>query len=301
MTVEKARVRAVAKPWGSRDLAPWSSIDPAGEAIGELWFDRADPEAPPPSLLLKLLFTTRPLSIQVHPDDDRARAIGLANGKTEAWYVLAADADAEVSLGPSRPIERSDLRAVIADGSIAALIAHRPVRPGELIFVPAGTIHAIGPGLVIAEIQQRSDTTWRLFDHGSDRELHVDQAVAAARLDPIAPTPPPRPVDEGRTRLVDCPQFVIERLEMAADARRAVVAMDELWLLVIGGGIRIGAVEAKVGEAVHLDLAFEILAAGPGGADVLLVHTARRPFPSLTAMREDTPAAPPAGDPERGA
>src|SRR5205085_7475033 len=168
----------------STDLLPWSEIQSGGVAIGELWFQRPDTDAPASHLLLKLLFTKEPLSIQVHPDDALAHSIGLVNGKTEAWYILSATPEAKVAVGLKRPITTAQLRASIEDGSIAHLIQWRPVHKDDVIFVPAGTIHAIGPGLVLAEIQQRSDTTFRLFDHGRQREIHVDNAVAAANAGP---------------------------------------------------------------------------------------------------------------------
>ena len=89
MAIEHASVQVAHKPWGVADLHPWSRIDASGDAVGELWFQRADKDAPSPALLLKLLFTSEPLSIQVHPDDAFARSIGLPNGKTEAWYILS--------------------------------------------------------------------------------------------------------------------------------------------------------------------------------------------------------------------
>src|SRR5258708_30890884 len=89
MAIEHASVRVARKPWGVADLRPWSCIDGSGDAVGELWFQRVDENAPHPTLLLKLLFTSEPLSIQVHPDDAFARSIGLPNGKTEAWYILS--------------------------------------------------------------------------------------------------------------------------------------------------------------------------------------------------------------------
>src|SRR5579871_6444283 len=95
MALEHLSPRAVPKPWGSTDLRPWGEISRDGEAVGELWFDRSS-TAPESALLLKLLYTTQSLSIQVHPDDRYARSIGLAHGKTEAWYVLSAMPDARV-------------------------------------------------------------------------------------------------------------------------------------------------------------------------------------------------------------
>ena len=184
MTLELASERVVRKPWGKSDLRPWSDLGRDGTPIGELWFQRVDPAAPEPDLLLKLLFTDQALSIQVHPDDAFARAIGLPHGKTEAWYVLAAAPGAEVSLGLNQSLTLPQLRAAIVDGTIVDLMHRQVVHAGESIVVSAGTIHAIGAGLVIAEIQQRSDATFRLFDFGRDRELHPDGAVGAAMAGP---------------------------------------------------------------------------------------------------------------------
>ena len=102
MTVEHARARALPKPWGVADLRPWSSAGQDGNPIGEIWYERSGSASVAPSLLLKLLFTNQPLSIQVHPDDAYAQAMGLPNGKTEAWYVLSAASQAKVALGLKR-------------------------------------------------------------------------------------------------------------------------------------------------------------------------------------------------------
>ena len=185
MAIEHASVQVARKPWGVADLNPWSGIDASGDAVGELWFQRVDKNAPAPTLLLKLLFTSEPLSIQVHPDDAFARSIGLANGKTEAWYILSATPDARVAVGLKRSLTPQQLRAAIRDGSIAGLTRWRSVDKGDVIFVPAGTIHAIGSGIVLAEIQQHSDATFRLFDYGRQRELHEDSAVAVSDAGPV--------------------------------------------------------------------------------------------------------------------
>src|ERR1700704_4375830 len=122
MAIEHAAVQVVRKPWGVADLHPWSGIDGSGDAVGELWFQRVDKDAPDPVLLLKLLFTNEPLSIQVHPDDAFARSIGLPNGKTEAWYILSAAPDGRVAVGLKRRVTPQKLRASIRDGSIADLV-----------------------------------------------------------------------------------------------------------------------------------------------------------------------------------
>src|SRR5438132_688728 len=108
MTIELASIKVVPKPWGSTDLRPWSQCGETASPVGELWFERADPSAPAPELLLKLLFTEQPLSIQVHPDDGYARSIGQPHGKTEAWYVIAASPEAKVALGLSHTIASAE-------------------------------------------------------------------------------------------------------------------------------------------------------------------------------------------------
>src|SRR5690348_15985283 len=174
MPVEHASVRVVHKPWGVRDLRPWSSIDGTADAVGELWFERAEQDAPTPALLLKLLFTSAPLSIQVHPDDTFAHAMGMPNGKSEAWYIISAKPGAQAGIGLKCRVTPQELRASITNGSIVELVQWHPVAKGDVIFIPAGTIHALGAGIVLAEIQQRSDTTFRLFDYERHRELDID-------------------------------------------------------------------------------------------------------------------------------
>src|SRR5258706_2884507 len=122
MAIEHASVQVARKPWGVADLHPWSTIDGSGEAIGELWFQRVDQNAPIPALLLKLLFTNEPLSIQVHPNDAFARSIGLPHGKAEAWYILSATPGATIAVGLKQHLSAPQLRSSIEDGSIADLV-----------------------------------------------------------------------------------------------------------------------------------------------------------------------------------
>ncbi len=216
MAIEHASVRVVRKPWGVADLHPWSGIDGSGDSIGELWFQRADRNAPTPALLLKLLFTSEPLSIQVHPDDAFARSIGLPNGKSEAWYILSALPDAQVAVGLKRRITPHELRGSIRDGSIADLVQWTPVSKGDTIFVPAGTIHAIGSGIVLAEIQQHSDATFRMFDYGRQRELNEDNAVAASDAGPAQTQSSPRCLTDNRALLIASQHLVLERINLPA-------------------------------------------------------------------------------------
>ena len=217
MPIEHASVRVVRKPWGVSDLRPWSGVDGTDDAVGELWFERTDKGAPVPALLLKLLFTSEPLSIQVHPDDTFARAMGMPNGKSEAWYIVSADPDAKIGVGLKHRVTPQELRASIRNGSIVELMQWRPVAKGDVIFIPAGTIHALGAGIVLAEIQQNSDATFRLFDYGRKRELHEDNGVAVANAWPLrAARDPIRATDE-RTVLVASRHFVFEKLDLPSE------------------------------------------------------------------------------------
>jgi mannose-6-phosphate isomerase len=183
LAIEQARTHTESKPWGIVDSRPWSNACHDGKAVGEIWYRRPGSKAADTALLLKVLFTSQPLSIQVHPDDADARSIGLPNGKTEAWYVLSATPEAKVALGLKKRVTAQQLRQASEDGSIADLVAWHAVSQGDSIFIPAGTIHAIGAGRIIAEIQ-RSDATFRLFDHGRQRELHIENAIAVADSGP---------------------------------------------------------------------------------------------------------------------
>ncbi|MBK8083585.1 MAG: class I mannose-6-phosphate isomerase [Devosia sp.] len=189
---------------GKTDLRPWSELGHDGSAVGSCGFSAQTSRLPEPSLLVKLLFTGEALSIQVHPDDAFARSIGLPHGKTEAWYVLSATPEARLALGLKHELSRSQLRACILDGTIQELVQWQGVRAEDTVLVPAGTIHAIGAGLVIAEIQQRSDTTFRLFDHGRQRPLHLDGAVGAAITAPAAAQQKPSRLSEARNVLTQC-------------------------------------------------------------------------------------------------
>ncbi len=284
MTIEHACIRAVPKPWGSTDLRPWSEFQCDGIAVGELWFQRADVTAPAPALLFKLLFTKEALSIQVHPDNVFARSIGLAQGKTEAWYILSAMPGAEVAIGLKGQITAPQLRASIEDGSIADLVQWHHVLKDDAIFVPAGTIHAIGPGLVIAEIQQRSDVTFRLFDYGRQRELHIDNAVAAAHAGPAMCQSIQRRLTDTRTLLVASPLFVLERIDLLSKSNWELHAEHETWLFVLEGHAQIGLMNAFAGEAMFLDAERASVKVGVGGLKGLLAYVAAEPVPDFCTV-----------------
>jgi len=281
MPIEHASVRVVHKPWGVSDLRPWSSIDGTGDAVGELWFERADKNAPIPALLLKLLFTSEPLSIQVHPDDTFARAMGMPNGKSEAWYIISAEPGARIGVGLERRVTPQQLRASIRDGSIVELVQWRAVTKGDVIFIPAGTIHALGAGIVLAEIQQRSDTTFRLFDYGRQRELHEDNGVAVADAWPLRSLHNPTRLTGERTVLVASPYFVFERLDLPEGSSWALLAEPETWILVLDGHAAIGLAAASIGQAIFVGGGRTSIEVGVNGLTALVAYPASAPIGSL--------------------
>jgi mannose-6-phosphate isomerase len=293
MPVEHASVRAVHKPWGVSDLQPWSGIDATVDAVGELWFERADDSAQIPALLLKLLFTSEPLSIQVHPDDTFARAMGMPNGKSEAWYIISAKPGSRIGVGLERRVTPQELRASIHDGSIVELVRWRPVETGDVIFIPAGTIHALGAGIVLAEIQQRSDTTFRLFDYGSQRELHEDNGLAVANAWPLLATQEPNRLTDERMVLVASRYFVLERLDLAEGSSWALLAEAETWVLVLDGHAAIGLAVVSIGQAVFVAGGRTSIEVGVNGLTALVAYPASAPIRSLLQRLESSPNAVP--------
>jgi mannose-6-phosphate isomerase len=273
MVIELARTRAVPKPWGVADPRPWNRVAKDGMSTGEIWYERASKQTAQSSLLLKLLFTSQPLSVQVHPDDAYARSMGLPNGKTEAWYVLSAAPHAKVALGLKQSITAQQLRQTIADGSIAELVVWQAVAAGDVIFVPAGTIHAIGTDLVIAEIQQRSDATFRMYDHGRQRDLHIERAIAVAETGPAEAQVQPNRLTDERTLLLSNQAFVFERIEFAPGAAWDLDAQRETWLLVVGGSASAGAFGLSTGDAIFAEADRVALRAGEIGLECLVAYT----------------------------
>ncbi len=284
MTIEHAIVRIKSKPWGSIDLRPWSQASTSDGPIGELWFERPGLAVPNTALLLKLLFTTEPLSIQVHPDDAFARSLGLPNGKSEAWYILSAIPGAKVAVGLNYPRSATELRTAITDGSIANIMHWHPVHEGDVVVISAGTIHAIGAGIVLAEIQQHSDVTFRLFDYGRQRELHIENAVAVATAGPRKPQPPPERLSDARMVLTVNPHFALEQIDLAPNSVWMLDAPKETWVLAIKGDVQLGLTTLSLGDAVFLEADHVKIEVGTDGLKALLAY----PGPNVNpdALRE---------------
>jgi len=264
----------VAKPWGRHKLWPgFEDADPNGDPIGEVWFQA--PGDSKPDLLIKYLFTGEKLSVQVHPNDEQAHQRGLPRGKDECWTILANAPDSTIALGPKAPIGKDQLRADAHDGSIEGDLDWVPVKAGEFYYAPSGTIHAIGGGLTLIEVQQNSETTYRLYDYGSDRELHLTDGVDVADLEPYRPVAPPVEAGAGRTVFVEGPKFVLERWS----AGEHPVALPEGrtgWLVPITGGGTVAGLSVGAGqcatvtgrETVVLEAGADALFAYPGTARV---------------------------------
>ena len=241
--LEAKRVR---KPWGRSTLpAGFDPVPRGGAPVGEIIFEGG--EHGPSDLILKYLFTSEKLSIQVHPNDTSARARGQPNGKDEAWVVIEAEPDARLGLGVKAPVTLDELREAALDGTIEALVDWRIVRIGDCIYSPGGTIHAIGARLTIVEVQQNSDVTYRLFDYGRPRDLHLQDGLAEVDLD-SRPQPQPSVALGGRrTRLATGPAFQVERIDGPAKGRLSPPSASALWLLPLAGTALVDEVPLTVG------------------------------------------------------
>ncbi len=225
--------------WGRRDLRPWYEETGTTELVGEAWLtgpqcivETGDLEGRTLAslakelggefpLLVKLLFPNEKLSVQVHPDDAQAQAAGEARGKTECWYVLEAEKGAAVALGLKDGVTTKDVEGSIAAGTMEDLLQWVPVSVGDMLFVDAGTVHAIGPGVVLLETQQTSDITYRLYDYGRPRELHLEQGLKVIKTKTTAGKVAPRAMD-GFTRLIEQKYFIVDRFDMGKMEERRV-------------------------------------------------------------------------------
>ena len=237
------------RPWGTHDLSPIYPNRKFEEKIGEAWltgddckiangpligqtlsqvsekYQRAlvgdaarDPGRFP--LLLKFLFPHEKLSVQVHPDDEQARRVNQPWGKTECWYVAHAKPGAQVALGLKPGVTVAQLENAIHEKRAEELLNWLNVYTGDMIYVSGGTVHTLGPGSVIVETQQQSDTTYRLYDYGRPRELHLKEGLAAVKVDVASGKvvrPAPAQISGSSNRqapLVAAPYFVVDMFEM---------------------------------------------------------------------------------------
>lgn len=283
------RLRAIAKEkvWGGRNLERLLGKDLApGALIGETWeawdgcqiengahrgatlgqlveFDApailgfAAPHHRLP-LLFKFIDAQDDLSVQVHPSDAQAQHIeNYPYGKTEAWYILHAEPGATLIHGFKEPVDPARVRDYLEQNRLQDLLAQVPVRAGDVVFVPAGTVHAIRRGIVLAEIQENSDITYRLYDWGrvdNTRPLHINQSLQVSNFVPssshtIAPLTIHHPEFEQHV-LVACQYFAFERLDVYATIRNLSTRHRFQILSIIQGAARINGVDAPLGQTL---------------------------------------------------
>jgi mannose-6-phosphate isomerase len=242
----------VPRVWGFQDLRPWYN-QTAGEGgpIGEVWLTGDQcliatgpyagqplaslfaqmPQAllgvgapsPDSPLLIKMIFARQKLSVQVHPGDQMAQKYGFPRGKTECWYALAADPGAEVAAGLKPGVTMEEIEDGIHHGTLEESLKMVPVAAGDMVSVDAGTVHAIWPGSILLETQQNCDLTYRMYDYGRGRELHIDKSLEATRLTTNGGKVPPK-VESGRTVLIDVDYFRVERIPVSGSRSSASLA-----------------------------------------------------------------------------
>jgi mannose-6-phosphate isomerase len=259
--------------WGVTELPAWYAQPEAGKRIGEVWLTaescvaadgpwqgkslaemaKLRPDAMGGAefpLLIKVLLPREKLSVQVHPNDAEAQAMGLPRGKSECWYVLSAEPGAAVALGFREEVSKEQVRAAITNGTLEDKLNNLPVKAGDMVYVDAGTVHAIGPGMVVLETQQYSDVTYRLYDYGRPRELHVDAGLAVSKTKTAAGLVPPVTM-QSFVRLVASPYFVVDRFTMDGEASLGLA--DQMQMLVaLGEDCFVGERKLKPGCVVVL-------------------------------------------------
>jgi len=243
MALTRLVPRMVEKPWGRTDLP--AQFGTAAAPVGEIWFEHP---GEPLRLLVKWLLTSDRLSVQVHPSDAQAAAAGLSGGKEECWVVVAADPGACLGIGTTCALGPDELRAAAMSGEIAALLDWKPVAAGDWFHIPPGTVHAIGAGVTLIEVQQSADVTYRLFDYGRPRALHIEAGVAVSRAEPYRDPRHGRLADTSRPVLLSrSPPFTLYHGGSVLDGLPA----GEIWLVPTAGIVELACGAAGPGAVLH--------------------------------------------------
>lgn len=283
--------------WGYQDLRPWFDVQATDGPIGEAWLtgdmcrvatgphkgkrlDEVFRDAPElmlgprarhgsggsdSPLLVKLIFAKEKLSVQVHPDDAMAQKYGDLRGKTECWYALAAEHGAQVAVGLKPGISIGDVEKGIRDKTLEESLNILPVAKGDMFFVDAGTVHAIWPGAVLLETQQNCDLTYRMYDYGRPRELHIEKAIEATKLTTRAGRVDARELSD-RVVLIDTEYFRVEKINVEGglnhtQLRQPAENAGLAYVFAVGGS---GRISGEGFEAV--DLPAQSIAAIPAAA-----------------------------------
>lgn len=227
-------------------------------------------------ILIKLIDAKDNLSVQVHPENEYALRVEGEYGKTEMWYIVDCDEGAELLYGFKKPITREEFARRIRENTLLEVTNNVPVHKGDVFFIEAGTLHAIGKGILIAEIQQNSNTTYRIYDYGrvgadgKPRELHIEKACEVTKL--IPPTRPTKPMGapvqkDGYTEtlLASCEYFTVRRLDVLGQAALTADESSFLSLLALDGSFTVGGVSLKKGESCFIPAGFgEFVLEGSG-------------------------------------
>lgn len=234
--------RMVERPWGRENLpAPFDVSTPV--KIGEVWFE---PPSQLEALLVKYIFTSEALSVQVHPSDESAPP--GKRGKEECWLILDAEPGARLGIGFHHELSADAMRAAALDGTIEDLLDWHPVEAGDFFYIPAGTVHAIGAGISLIEVQQNSEITYRLYDYGRPRELHLDDGMAVARGGAYDRSLSQRLAQGGPVRLVDGPHFRLDRVDGAPDRETAARYTGPLLVIPLDGSAEVSGEYVRGGE-----------------------------------------------------
>jgi mannose-6-phosphate isomerase len=241
--------------------------------------DDSAPRGPYFPILTKMLFAAKTLSVQVHPDDEYALEHEGGPGKTELWYVAAALPGASVALGLTEPMSPEQLRRAAHTGEIERFLNWIPVSAGDALLIPPGTLHTLGAGVTICEIQQNSDLTYRFFDFGrldasgNPRELHVERGAAVVRPDAprerLVLQPIPDPALE-RSFIASCPYFETEKWAWTSDIRYPTNPQRFELLMFVEGSGRIGADAYRPGDCYLVPASAEPFAIQPDSPSVAL-------------------------------
>jgi mannose-6-phosphate isomerase len=311
--LEPFRIEPVftARVWGFSDLRPWYDRIADKDPIGEVWltgdecviatgshkgqklgalFDEAHdamvgagtPAGSP--LLIKVIFAREKLSVQVHPDDVMAQKYGQPRGKTECWYALEAKPGAKVAAGLKLGTTLEQVEEEIHDGTLESSLNAIPIVRGDMVFVDSGTVHAIWPGSILLETQQNSDITYRMFDYGRPRELHIERSLEATRLVTRAGKVAARELTD-RTVLIDVEYFRVEQIAIkgsrtSADLRDEGEKPGLAYLFAAAGA---GRVSGPGFEAVGLPE--RGIVAVPAASPEFLVEDASGPGGNLDLIR----------------
>ena len=230
-----------------------------GELVGDRIFEKYGNEFP---LLIKFIDSNDWLSVQVHPDDELSKKMQINGGKTEMWYVLGAEKGAELISGFSKKVSKEEYLEKLNSKNLKEILNYEKVEGGDVFFIPAGRVHALGPGILLAEIQQTSDATFRIYDWdridtaGMARELHTEAALQALDFEVQQEYKTKyEPLQNQTTSLVDCPYFTTRLIDMDKDVVKNFQELDSFVIyLVVEGSCSLsstaGKIDLKLGEAV---------------------------------------------------